>query len=228
MLLKIAIFSNHYFSRWFHPNIQPIEAEHVLINRGVDGSFLARPSKTNPGNFTLSVRRNGQITHIKIQNSGDFYDLFGGEKFATLSELVQYYMENPGQLREKNGGEYIELKYPLNCADPTSERWFHGHISGADADKLLKKARKGSFLVRESRRDPGDYVLTVRNDDSGDRMTHVKIRCRDNRYDIGPDGDKFDSLTELVEHYKKNPMVAMESFGEFVFQDFPSFSLYPI
>jgi len=202
----------HTLKRWFHPNIQPIEAEHVLLNRGVDGSFLARPSKTNPGNFTLSVRRNGQITHIKIQNSGDFYDLFGGEKFATLSELVQYYMENPGQLREKNGGEYIELKYPLNCADPTSERWFHGHISGADADKLLKKARKGSFLVRESRRDPGDYVLTVRNDD-GDKMTHVKIRCGDNKYDIGPEGDKFDSLTELVEHYKKNPMVAMESFG---------------
>ena len=74
-------------------------------------------------------RRNGQITHIKIQNTGDFYDLYGGEKFATLSELVQYYMENGGQLREKNG-EAIELKYPLNCADPTTERWFHGHLTG--------------------------------------------------------------------------------------------------
>ena len=113
-------------------------------------------------------------------------------------------MENSGQLREKNGGEYIELKYPLNCADPTSERWFHGHISGAEADKLLQKGRNGSFLVRESRRDPGNYVLTVRTDD---RMSHVKIRCRDNRFDIGPEGDRFDSLTELVEHYKKNPMV---------------------
>lgn len=53
---------------------------------------------------------------------GDFYDLYGGEKFATLAELVQYYMENQGQLREKNG-EVIELKFPLNCADPTTERW---------------------------------------------------------------------------------------------------------
>lgn len=66
-------------------------------------------------------RRNGEVTHIKIQNMGDFYDLYGGEKFATLAELVQYYMENQGQLREKNG-EIIELKYPLNCADPTTER----------------------------------------------------------------------------------------------------------
>ena len=54
-------------------------------------------------------RRHGQITHIKIQNTGDFWDLFGGEKFATLSELVQFYMENQGQLREKNG-EVIELR----------------------------------------------------------------------------------------------------------------------
>ena len=61
------------------------------------------------------------VTHIKIQNTGDFYDLYGGEKFATLSELVQYYMENMGQLKEKNG-KVIELKTPLNCADPTTER----------------------------------------------------------------------------------------------------------
>lgn len=44
-----------------------------------------------------------------------------GEKFATLSELVQYYMENGGQLKEKNG-QIIELKQPLICAEPTTER----------------------------------------------------------------------------------------------------------
>lgn len=71
--------------------------------------------------FVSNVRRTGAVTHIKIQNTGDYYDLYGGEKFATLAELVQYYMEHHGQLKEKNG-DVIELKYPLNCADPTSER----------------------------------------------------------------------------------------------------------
>jgi len=61
------------------------------------------------------------VTHIKIQNTGDFYDLYGGEKFATLSELIQYYTENPGQLKEKNG-QVIEMLYPLNSTDPTKER----------------------------------------------------------------------------------------------------------
>ncbi|GAB6023095.1 protein tyrosine phosphatase, non-receptor type 11 [Chamberlinius hualienensis] len=190
--------------RWFHPNISGLEAENVLIERGFDGSFLARPSRSNPGDFTLSVRRKGEVTHIKIQNTGDFYDLYGGEKFATLAELIQYYMESQGQLREKNG-EIIELKYPFNCADPTSERWFHGHLSGKEAEKLiLEKGKNGSFLVRESQSKPGDYVLSVRTDD---RVTHVMIRCQpDGMYDVGG-GEKFDSLSELVEHYKKNPMV---------------------
>lgn len=69
----------------------------------------------------LCCRRNGEVTHIKIQNTGDFYDLYGGEKFATLAELVQYYMENMGQLKERNG-DIIELKYPINSEDPTTER----------------------------------------------------------------------------------------------------------
>uniref|UniRef100_A0A5G2RBQ6 protein-tyrosine-phosphatase n=1 Tax=Sus scrofa TaxID=9823 RepID=A0A5G2RBQ6_PIG len=200
-------------SRWFHPNITGVEAENLLLTRGVDGSFLARPSKSNPGDFTLSVRRNGAVTHIKIQNTGDYYDLYGGEKFATLAELVQYYMEHHGQLKEKNG-DVIELKYPLNCADPTSERWFHGHLSGKEAEKLLtEKGKHGSFLVRESQSHPGDFVLSVRTgDDKGEsndgksKVTHVMIRCQELKYDVGG-GERFDSLTDLVEHYKKNPMV---------------------
>ncbi|XP_029664914.1 tyrosine-protein phosphatase non-receptor type 11 isoform X1 [Formica exsecta] len=189
--------------RWFHPNITGLEAERLLMERGYDSSFLARPSSSNPGDFTLSVRRNGEVTHIKIQNTGDFYDLYGGEKFATLSELVQFYMENGGQLREKNG-EIIELKYPLNCADPTTERWFHGHLSAKEAERLmLEGGKNGSFLVRESQSKPGDFVLSVRTDD---RVTHVMIRSQDNKYDVGG-GHKFDSLSDLIEHYKRNPMV---------------------
>ncbi|KAJ8395168.1 hypothetical protein AAFF_G00036240 [Aldrovandia affinis] len=199
--------------RWFHPNITGMEAEQILLTRGVHGSFLARPSKSNPGDFTLSVRRNDEVTHIKIQNSGDYYDLYGGEKFATLAELVQYYTEQHGLLREKNG-DIIKLKYPLNCQDPTSERWYHGHLSGRDAEKLLMdKGKPGSFLVRESQSKPGDFVLSVltneekhENVDRRTKVTHVMIRFQDGKYDVGG-GERFDTLADLVDHYKKNPMV---------------------
>nr|CAB3265277.1 tyrosine-protein phosphatase non-receptor type 11-like [Phallusia mammillata] len=190
--------------RWFHPNISGTDAENLLLERGISGSFLARPSKSNPGDFTVSVRRGDDVTHIKIQNTGDFYDLYGGEKFATLAELVQFYTEKHGQLREING-DVIELKFPLNCADPTSERWYHGHTTGKTAETLLmEKAKNGSFLVRRSLSKPGDFVLSVRCED---KIIHIMIRHSDNdKYDIGG-GQKFDSLTELIDHHRQNAMV---------------------
>nr|NP_001259174.1 corkscrew, isoform D [Drosophila melanogaster]AGB95020.1 corkscrew, isoform D [Drosophila melanogaster] len=187
---------------WFHPTISGIEAEKLLQEQGFDGSFLARLSSSNPGAFTLSVRRGNEVTHIKIQNNGDFFDLYGGEKFATLPELVQYYMEN-GELKEKNG-QAIELKQPLICAEPTTERWFHGNLSGKEAEKLiLERGKNGSFLVRESQSKPGDFVLSVRTDD---KVTHVMIRWQDKKYDVGG-GESFGTLSELIDHYKRNPMV---------------------
>ena len=42
-------------------------------------------------------------------------------------------------------------------------RWFHGHMSGKEAETMmLDKGKNGSFLVRESQSKPGDFVLTVR------------------------------------------------------------------
>lgn len=61
------------------------------------------------------------VTHIRIQNTGDYYDLYGGDKFATLTELVDYYTAENEILQDKDG-TVIELKYPLNCSDPTTER----------------------------------------------------------------------------------------------------------
>ncbi|XP_060478202.2 tyrosine-protein phosphatase non-receptor type 11-like isoform X2 [Panthera onca] len=199
--------------RWFHPNISGVEAERLLLSRGQHGSFLARPSKSCPGAFTLSVRRHDEVTHIKIQNTGDYYGLYGGEKFATLAELVQHHTGQHGGLLRERSGAPVELRHPLGCRDPTSERWYHGHLSGQEAEQLLmEKGRPGTFLVRESRSKPGDFVLSVLTqplDKAGrrPRVTHIMIRFQpDGTYDVGG-GERFDTLRDLVECHKKNPMV---------------------
>ena len=190
--------------RWFHPSLNGKQAEELLLEEGEDGSFLVRPSQNNPGDFTLSVRRGTEITHIRIQTGeGDYYDLYGGEKFATLGELVQYYTENPGQLKEKNG-MVIELKHPLFCEEVANERWYHGPLTGRDAETLLgAKGQDGSYLVRTSVHSPGNFVLSTR---VGDEISHVIIRRKDKLFDMGG-GPQFRSLVDLVEHYKKNPLV---------------------
>lgn len=118
-------------------------------------------------------------------------------------------------------------------------RWYHGHLSGKEAEKLLlEKGRPGSFLVRESQSKPGDFVLSVLTQQPGTGprrppVTHVMIRFQvggggqgggaargarrrpgpslpvpqpDGKYDVGG-GERFDSLSDLVERYRKNPMV---------------------
>uniref|UniRef100_A0A6I8NDQ3 Tyrosine-protein phosphatase non-receptor type n=1 Tax=Ornithorhynchus anatinus TaxID=9258 RepID=A0A6I8NDQ3_ORNAN len=207
-------------SPWFHRDLSGLDAETLLKGRGVHGSFLARPSRKNQGDFSLSVRVGDQVTHIRIQNSGDFYDLYGGEKFATLTELVEFYTQQQGVLQDRDG-TIIHLKYPLNCSDPTSERWYHGHISGAQAEALLQaKGEPWTFLVRESLSQPGDFVLSVLSDQpkagpgSPPKVTHIKVMCEGGRYTVGG-SETFDSLTDLVEHFKRTPIE--EASGAFVY-----------
>ncbi|VDL88910.1 unnamed protein product [Schistocephalus solidus] len=204
-----------------------IEAEKLLIAKGVPGSFLVRQSHSNPGNFTLSVRRQDSFAHIRIQNTGDFLSIHGGEKFATLTELVNYYRENRGQLTEKNGTLKLEtiilvssffklyhyifkfLMMGFSCAlaqeTASFSRWFHGHLTAKEAQNLLlEKGKNGSFLVRESVRQPGSYVLSVV---TGDFVSHILICRKPNaKFDIGG-GPEFSSLGQLIDYYSRSPMM---------------------
>ncbi|XP_030044222.1 tyrosine-protein phosphatase non-receptor type 6 isoform X2 [Microcaecilia unicolor] len=192
--------------RWFHRDISGLDAEALLKSRGVHGSFLARPSRKIQGDFSLSIRVGDAVTHIRIQNTGDYYDLYGGETFATLSELVEYYTTQHGTLQDRDGTQ-IDLRYPLNCSDPTSERWYHGLLSGPSAEKLLiEKAEPWTFLVRESLSKPGDFVISVLSDEKKEerpKVTHIKIHCENNKYTLGGT-EKFETLADLIEHFKRN------------------------
>ncbi len=81
----------------------------------------------------------------------------------------------------------ICISVPHCCVLPVL-RWYHGHLSGKDAEKLLtEKGKSGSFLVRESQSKPGDFVLSVltneekhENVDRKTKVTHVMIRYQVN------------------------------------------------
>lgn len=52
------------------------------------------------------------------------------------------------------------------------DRFFHLSISGLEAEELLQNEPNGTFLVRESTSLPGEYALSVKNDDN---ILHVRI-----------------------------------------------------
>ncbi|CAG5861031.1 unnamed protein product [Menidia menidia] len=78
--------------------------------------------------------------------------------------------------------------------------WFHGKISGPEAVCLLQPAEDGLFLVRESIRHPGDYVLCVSV--SGE-VIHYRVIYQDNKLTID-NNQYFYNLIDMIEFYSKN------------------------
>uniref|UniRef100_A0A8C8RNE6 Tyrosine-protein kinase n=1 Tax=Pelusios castaneus TaxID=367368 RepID=A0A8C8RNE6_9SAUR len=86
--------------------------------------------------------------------------------------------------------------------DPTLSLmpWFHGKISGVEAVQALQPPEDGLFLVRESIRHPGDYVLCV---SFGKEVIHYRVVYEENRLSIDATVS-FYNLIDMIEHYMKD------------------------
>uniref|UniRef100_A0A1A9W0Q5 protein-tyrosine-phosphatase n=1 Tax=Glossina brevipalpis TaxID=37001 RepID=A0A1A9W0Q5_9MUSC len=189
--------------KWFHPRISAVEAEKLLLEKGFNGSFLVHLSASDPDAFTLLIRRDQEVIKFIIQNNNYFFHLCDTEKFATLTELIQFYMKNGGL--KTNNGDLLELGQPLMHIEPINEKWYHANIPVKECEKLLlNRGKTGSFLVRQSQSKSGDYTLSVRiNDD----VRHFTIHWQNNNYGLGKGEPFVDTLSALIEHYKRHPLV---------------------
>ncbi|XP_030640083.1 megakaryocyte-associated tyrosine-protein kinase [Chanos chanos] len=78
--------------------------------------------------------------------------------------------------------------------------WFHGKISGPEAVNKLKPVEDGLFLVRESIRHPGDYVLCV---SFGQDVIHYRVIYKDKKLTID-NKQFFYNLIDMIEFYSKD------------------------
>lgn len=78
--------------------------------------------------------------------------------------------------------------------------WFHGKITRDEAERLLQPPKDGLFLVRESTNFPGDYTLCVCYNN---KVEHYRTIFMNNKYTIDEEGF-FDSLAQLVDHYRED------------------------
>lgn len=77
-------------------------------------------------------RRGDEVIHIHIKTEEDGYAVEGGETFASLSELIDVYSTGLDELREKNGN-VIRLIRPVNCTNPTNERYGAKFLENLDS-----------------------------------------------------------------------------------------------
>lgn len=197
---------------WFEGEIvkNRCEAENLLLKEHAhmgDGTFLVRRSDTFVEDSLISFLHQGRIHHLKINtltNSSGRTRFYLSKQitFDSISALIAYYQTN---MMRSHGIAQI-LKEPITQQNllksaHVSKDWFFGDMSRVDAEEILRKFRiSGAFLVRLSETEKDYYSLSFV---SGQLIKHCRIKLERNAYLVGM-FDKFNTLVELVDHYKKN------------------------
>ncbi|XP_026463003.1 ras GTPase-activating protein 1 [Ctenocephalides felis] len=129
----------------------------------------------------------GAIPKDKLGSPSTGSDDGGGIDLADLAVELE-----PDEL----DGPSVNGDRPAVIAPPESE-WYHGRLDRFTAEERLWAASKlGSYLVRESDRKPGSYVLSYSGRTG---MNHFRITAVCGDYYIG--GRQFLSLSDLVGYY---------------------------
>ncbi|XP_053084823.1 ras GTPase-activating protein 1 isoform X2 [Pangasianodon hypophthalmus] len=99
---------------------------------------------------------------------------------------------------QQDGAEYEEEEAVFSLSAPPTNQWYHGKLDRTIAEERLRKARTpGSYLIRESDRRPGSFVLSFLSKTSV--VNHFRIIAMCGDYYIG--GRRFSSLSDLIGYY---------------------------
>ncbi|KAI1900422.1 hypothetical protein AGOR_G00049780 [Albula goreensis] len=97
-----------------------------------------------------------------------------------------------------DGQEYEEEEVAFPLSAPPTNQWYHGKLDRTIAEERLRQARTpGSYLIRESDRRPGSFVLSFLSMTSV--VNHFRIIAMCGDYYIG--GRRFSSLSDLIGYY---------------------------
>uniref|UniRef100_A0A8C7P763 Ras GTPase-activating protein 1 n=1 Tax=Oncorhynchus mykiss TaxID=8022 RepID=A0A8C7P763_ONCMY len=98
----------------------------------------------------------------------------------------------------QDGPEYEEEEVVFPLSAPPTNQWYHGKLDRTIAEERLRQARTpGSYLIRESDRRPGSFVLSFLSMTSV--VNHFRIIAMCGDYYIG--GRRFSSLSDLIGYY---------------------------
>ncbi|NWS76319.1 KSYK kinase, partial [Crotophaga sulcirostris] len=189
------------------------KVHHYTIERELSGSYAIAGGKSHASPAELinyhSEEADGLVCLLRKPfnrppgvepKTGPFEDL----KENLIREYVKQTWNLQGHALEQ---AIISQKPQLEklIATTAHERmpWFHGRISREESEHriLIGSRNNGKFLIRE-RDSNGSYALCLLNDG---KVLHYRIdRDKTGKLSI-PDGKRFDTLWQLVEHYSYKP-----------------------
>ncbi|CAH6799315.1 Syk [Phodopus roborovskii] len=189
---------------YFFGNITREEAEDYLVQGGMaDGLYLLRQSRNYLGGFALSVAHNRKAHHYTIERElNGTYAISGGRTHASPADLCHYHSQEPDGLIcllkkpfnrppgvQPKTGPFEDLKENL-IREYVKQTW---NLQGDTVSSLCRiRARDNN----------GSYALCLLHEG---KVLHYRIdRDKTGKLSI-PEGKKFDTLWQLVEHYSYKP-----------------------
>ncbi|XP_036376579.1 megakaryocyte-associated tyrosine-protein kinase [Megalops cyprinoides] len=158
----------------------------MATKRWVPGTqCVAKNDHTKPKAAELAYRKGDILTIVEIGTGKGVYK-------AKHNKTGAEGLISANNVRER---EAIRIDPCLSLMP-----WFHGKISGPEAVNKLRPMEDGLFLVRESIRHPGDYVLCV---SFAGEVIHYRVIYRDNKLTID-NAQFFYNLIDMIEFYTKN------------------------
>ncbi|XP_072923114.1 ras GTPase-activating protein 1-like isoform X2 [Hemitrygon akajei] len=104
----------------------------------------------------------------------------------------------PDEVDSFDGHEFEEEEVEIPLMAPPANQWYHGKLDRTIAEERLSQAgRPGSYLIRESDRRPGSFVLSFLSKTGV--VNHFRIFAMCGDYYIG--GRRFSSLSDLIGYY---------------------------
>ncbi|XP_066520900.1 cytoplasmic protein NCK2b [Hoplias malabaricus] len=95
---------------------------------------------------------------------------------------------------------------PSNTGRFAGKDWYYGDVTRHQAECALnERGVEGDFLVRDSESSPSDFSISLK---AAGKNKHFKVQCSEGIYCIGQ--RRFNTMDELVEHYKKAPIFTSE------------------
>ncbi|NXN79807.1 KSYK kinase, partial [Bombycilla garrulus] len=189
------------------------KVHHYTIERELSGSYAIAGGKSHASPAELINYHSGEADGLVCLLRKPFNRPPGVEPktgpFEDLKEnLIREYVKQTWNLQGHALEQAIISQKPQLeklIATTAHEKmpWFHGRISREESEHriLIGSRSNGKFLIRE-RDSNGSYALCLLNDG---KVLHYRIdRDKTGKLSI-PDGKRFDTLWQLVEHYSYKP-----------------------
>ncbi|XP_019956295.2 cytoplasmic protein NCK2a [Paralichthys olivaceus] len=114
--------------------------------------------------------------------------------------------EQPGLPSSPSSSPQTCVVGPARTGRFVGRDWYYGNVTRHQAECILnERGEEGDFLIRDSESSPSDFSVSLK---AAGKNKHFKVRLSEGVFCIGQ--RRFNSIDELVEHYKKAPIFTSE------------------